>query len=125
MGNYNSACRTNNFEVRNEIDFVNQMSNINSIKVVKECSGFSITADGGWPQISQNKSLNNVDITIDFPHLVSRYLIDGEVAVFMEIGLEKYNNKGVVLVINNKGERKSGKLIEVHCLIDTIKEARL
>lgn len=119
MANYYSSCRTNYFKVKDKAAFELAMSEIPCIEVVhKENDSFCLLGDdpdgGGWPSWMQDEDTEE-EREIDLPLEVSKHLIDGEVAIFMESGAEKLRYiVGYAIAINSKGEQVSLGLNDIY-----------
>lgn len=124
MANYYAACRTNYFEVKDEDAFIDAMSNIPNIELgVKENGTYCLLGhdpDGaGWPTYSYNEETEE-EIEIDLPVLVSKHLVDGAVAIFMESGAEKLRYViGYAVAINNRGEQVNVGLSDIYDIART------
>jgi hypothetical protein len=124
MEYYRATCRTNYFNVKNNDVFEKAMAKIPSITVKKEERGFFILGIGpdasGWPSWIYDEKTNN-RIEIDFPALVSQFLADEEVAIFIEVGTETLRYvQGQAEAINNKGDRRLVNLNNIYQLANEI-----
>jgi hypothetical protein len=120
MANYYASCRSNYFNVKNDEAFIEAMSAVPSIELCRTKNGFAILGscpDGsGWPSWAYDEE-TDTDIEIDLPDIVSKHLVDNDVAIFMESGAEKLRYiSGWAEAINNKGERKSISLSQIYDL---------
>lgn len=119
MANYNGSCRSNYFNVKDDEAFMEAMNDIPSISLKKTKQGFVILGehtDSGWPSHFYNDETGEAT-DIDLPEIVSKHLVDGDVAIFMESGAEKLRYiAGYAEAINNKGERKSINLDQIYDL---------
>lgn len=117
MANYEASCRSNYFNVKDGDAFLEEMSAIPFIEALNTEKGFVILGDcsngSGWPSWVYDEETDE-DIEIDLPEIVSKHLVDGDVAIFMESGAEKLRYiVGYAEAINNKGERKSINLEQI------------
>lgn len=117
MANYYASCRSNYFNVKDDDAFNEEMSAIPSIEVRNTEKGFVILGDcpdgSGWPSWIYDEETGE-ESEIDLPEIVSKHLVDGDVAIFMESGAEKLRYvAGYAEAINNKGERKSINLAQI------------
>jgi len=118
MANYYASCRSNYFKVKDEDAFILAMSEIPGIEVSQEANDTFCLLGGdpdgaGWPSWVQDD--DGKDIEIDLPLEVSKYLADGEVAIFMESGAEKLRYVvGYAVAINSQGEQVSIGLNDIY-----------
>jgi hypothetical protein len=117
MANFYAACRTNYFKVKDDDAFIAAMSEIPGLDVGNSDDGFYILGDdpdgAGWPNWVQDDEGNEIEI--DLPLEVSKYLADGEVAIFMESGAEKLRYiVGYAVAINSQGEQVSIGLNDIY-----------
>jgi hypothetical protein len=115
MANYYSQSRSNYFRVKDEDAFLADMEDIPGIEVQgNNENGFVILGDdpdgaNTWAKMDWD------DVEYDIPEIVSKHLIDDEVAIFMEVGSEKLRYLvGVALAINNKGETEQITLADIY-----------
>lgn len=121
MTNYISSCRSNYFEVKDAQAFKKEMESVPEVEV--EMSGtwpnvfclFVVHHDGaGWPVYKYNEVTDKWD-EFNIFNTVARHLVDGEVAVFMEVGSEKLRYLiGYALAINNKLESREISLYDIY-----------
>ena len=111
MANYFGTCRSNYFRVKDEHKFQKEMNDY-EVYVFWEVDLVMLTMndyEGLWPY--EDKDGNE----IDFFQIGAKHLVDGEVAVFLEIGHENLKIlNGSAIAINNKGEVQSVNLTEIY-----------
>ena len=117
MANYYASCRSNYFNVKDHDAFYEEMSAIPSIEVRNTEKGFAILGDcpngSGWPSWIYDEETGE-ETEIYLPEIVSKHLVDGDVAIFMESGVENLRYvAGYAEAINNKGELKSINLAQI------------
>jgi len=118
MANYYASARSNYFRVKNPEAFMEEMFNVPDITIHGDNEkGFCILVDGGdyggWPSWALDEDDNEYEV--DVPVLVSKHLMDDEVAIFMEAGAEKLRYvTGYAEAINSKGERTGINLFDIY-----------
>jgi hypothetical protein len=87
MANYESMFRTNHFRVKNEDAFCKWAYDIGAnyfpVKIEGE-TAYCMTRYAGIPDFSESR-----EDEIDFASELAEHLVEGEVAVYMEVGYEK------------------------------------
>lgn len=114
MANYYGTARTNYFAVKDGKAFEEEMAGL-PVELITEKTedgetlyGFlDASSDGSGLDWYQYDEETEEDTEIDWPGVLARHLKDGSVAVFMEVGAEKYRYlTGVAWAVNSKGEQR-------------------
>jgi hypothetical protein len=111
MANYYAKARSNYFKVK-DIEKFQALCNELNVEMIKRDNlvGFICTLDpdcGGLPSSKYNEETEDHD-EIDISQEIYPHLCEGEVAVMMEAGYEKYRYvNGYALAVNWKGEEES------------------
>lgn len=110
MANYYANARSNYFAVKDVEAFKAAMPS--EIGVWTDNQGlarvaiFAEGADGnGWQSHEYADDLSDEGVEIDLPALIAPHLLDGEVAILMEVGNEKLRYLiGHAVAVNSKGK---------------------
>lgn len=94
MANYVGRARTNYFAVKNAVAFKEEFEQLD-LEVIDHKEGdttlyglMSNSDNGGWPSDRYDEAADEYE-PLDLPAMVAAHLVDGHVAVFLEIGWEK------------------------------------
>lgn len=111
MANYYATAISNTFQVKDLHKFVDELQAITTqIAIIIEdeannklCLHAASLDENGWPSYIYDEETND-DLEFDIAEFVSKHLVPGSVAVFMETGAEKtrYVN-GYAVAINSEG----------------------
>jgi len=121
MANYYGDARSNYFRVKDEQGFVEWCSSLGLSPIYKTDSktkdrpcGFLVcTDDGSVP--SYREATNGEVEDIDFLGELSTHLVEGEVAVVMELGREKQRYYiGLANAVNSKGKTVTVTLDDIY-----------
>lgn len=121
MANYIGSARTNYFNVKSLSKFNEALLEVPDIELVfnDDDQVGIIVSDGDsgtFPSFIWDDDKED-DVELDLAGLVSEHLVEGEVAIFMEVGAEKLRYvSGYAEAINSKGERKSISLNNIYDL---------
>lgn len=122
MANYVGFARTNYFHVKDLAALKAELAPI-SVEVVGKGIGGGTQVEeaedglvcilshdeGGWP--SEYLDDDDEIVEIDLPNVIAKHLVDGEVAVSMEVGYENLRYLvGYAWAINSKGETRAVNL---------------
>jgi hypothetical protein len=123
MANYYGQGRTNTFAVKDAEAFKAEMAQY-PVEVFTHNDKFGLmdsNQDGAGFDWSYYDDKTEDDIQIEWTEVLAKHLADGEVAVLMEIGSEKYRYfTGYALAVNNKGETKHIDLADIYKLAETL-----
>ena len=119
MANYYANARSNYFRVKDPASFKETMA-VYDVEVHEnsnEANTFCLlaaNADGAvWPSWVEGD--RGEEVEIDFFEIVSSFLADEEVAIFMEAGAEKLRYiVGEAFAVNNKGDSQSVSLDQIY-----------
>ncbi len=110
MANYHATARSNVFHVTDPDAFTAALADLD-IEVVADdpedrARVFVLChAEGGWPGWRHDEEKGE-DIDVDVPAIVAAHLSDGQVAVFLEAGADKFQSVcGAACAVNNRGGR--------------------
>lgn len=142
MANYIAKSRTNYFRVK-DVDALKaelakygiepgDMNNlgygvdlaIDQDNTNKPDGAIALFSDGGWPSLDEEIVANRLGLEDDEPapseheslvDLFGSHLIDGEVAIFMEVGFEKMRYfGGTAVAVNSAGETRRVDLDDIY-----------
>ena len=119
MANFYGSCRTNYFKVKSNGKFEEAMGEISGIEVITGADDtYGILGDdpdgGTWPGFTWDEETGDM-VEIDLMDIVSKHLIDGEVAIFMECGAEKLRYVvGCAVAVNNKGDMRVINMSDIY-----------
>lgn len=130
MANWIGVARSNYFHVADRDAFDDMIAPIRNagLEVVSkggDPTWIALIADdeNGWPSEYEPEDENDPQadafgmVQFDIAEIVAPFLVDGEVAIFMETGFEKAKYvTGVTVAINNKGERRRVDLYDIYDL---------
>ena len=127
MANYYGMARTNYFEVKDFEAFKEELDNISLIEAHSKPTEEGTTLvslysedEAGWVWTSYDKDTEE-DTYVDWSGIFTRHLVDGSVAIVMEIGNEKLRYlSGLAIAYNNKGESKAVSLEDIYELAKTL-----
>lgn len=108
MANYIPYARSNYYAVKDDDAYIAEISEIAGIDLITDKDGrHGMIFEDGIPSWVWNEELED-DEEIDIWEIVSKHLVDGEVAIFQEIGFEKMRYlSGYAVAVNSKNESKS------------------
>jgi hypothetical protein len=126
MANYYGQSRTNYFLVKDEAAFKAEMEKYNVTVItskIDDQTAYGIMDadnDGGGLQWSQfNDDTEDYD-DIPWEHVIGQHLQDGQVAILVETGAEKYRYlSGWAIAFNNKGESRR---VDINDIFELAKE---
>ncbi len=123
MANFYGTARSNYFEVKDTDAFEAAMAKLPDITVVTQGELVGIIVDDGdsgcFPSYAYNADgdVDFEDEEVDIVAIVAEHLVDGAVAIFMEVGAEKLRyTSGWAQAINSKGECKTISLNDIYDL---------
>lgn len=119
MANYYGFARTNYFHVKDLAAFRAALAPL-PIEIVgkghenEPQAGEPVALlsrdDAGWPSAYWDEEADT-DVEVDLPDVIAQHLVDGDVAVAMEIGYEKLRYLiGYGWAVNSKGETRAVNL---------------
>lgn len=128
MADWYGSARTNYFRVKDleafkaelgkpqyEVDIVELDPTSALTQVPGYIALFSTGEKGGWESSYYDDDVEDEWVEFDIPSIVAPFLIDGEVAVFIEAGAEKLRYiTGFAEAINNKSERRLVTLSSIY-----------
>ncbi len=121
MANYIAQWRSNHFCVKDTDAFEKEMSGIPGVYAEKEEDGrfvLSCSSDddtGSMPQYRYGNKDEDEEEEIDFPAIIASHLLNGEVAILMEVGYEKLRYLvGEAIAVNSKGETRHVSLNDIY-----------
>ena len=109
-----SFCRSNYFHVKDHNEFVKAIFHVPDVKIVQCDLGVALFSErpgrSSWPDLDYEGYSIDIDQVV-FPHLV-----EGSVAIFMEISSSRSLDHicGSATVINSKGEKRNTCLSEIY-----------
>lgn len=108
MADYRATARSNYFKVKDEEAFETFCGKIGVEMITKDGRvGFicSLDPDCGAPPSSMYSEDVGDHIEIDLCEAISQHLVEGEVAIIVEAGHEKFNYvSGSAIAVNSKGK---------------------
>lgn len=120
MANYVATARSNYFEVKDPEAFKSWVANCPNVGLISKDDGtFAVYSDdpdsGSWPNYRFDEETGDYDEEFDFFAGVAEFLVDGEIAVFMEVGAEKlrYCN-GYAIAVHSNGEYETLNLDRIY-----------
>ena len=121
MANFYGHARSNYFEVKDMDAFEKEMSNLPDLTVIHQGDLVGVMVDnsdsGCFPSWKYNEDgeMDMEDEEIDIVVIVADHLVEGSVAIFMEVGAEKMRYiSGWAEAINSKHERKTISLNNIY-----------
>jgi len=116
MANYYATWRSNYFKVKDPEAFKKEMAEISDIEVIEGNN------TGHWAILGKNPDGAGIPCfntatneEIDLPQVISSHLVDGEVAVLMEVGSEKMRYLvGVAFAVNSRGKTRQVVLQDIY-----------
>jgi hypothetical protein len=119
MANYVATARSNYFKVKDAEGFKSWVSNCPNVALISRDDGtFAVYSDdpdsGSWPTFKWDEEIGD-DVEFDLFEEIAEFLIDGEIAVFMEVGAEKlrYCN-GYAIAVHSNGEYETLNLDRIY-----------
>lgn len=117
MANYYGTARSNYFKVKDKNKFVDEFINVFSLSLIKDDEnrvGFIVqTEDGAIPANITDDNNND----INFDDELAKHLVEGEVAVYQEVGYEKMRYlTGYSTAVNSKGETVTVSINDIYRL---------
>ncbi len=117
MENWWGFGRTNFVRVKDQKAFLHWARSLPNVSVIEKEGRFALCADGddGWPAVMGKDGYKEFPLIADS----SKYLEDGEVFVFKQVGLfdDQYIT-GWAQAVNSTGEVLSIQLDDIHVLIE-------
>jgi hypothetical protein len=115
MANYYGVGRTNFFQVKDPNAFEAEMKKYGlRVKLDDDFAMLISENEGGFEWSYQD---DETDLDIDYSDVFRRHLVDGAVAVIMEVGNEKLNYLGgYAVAYNNKGESREVSISDIFTL---------
>ena len=120
MANYVATARSNYFKVKDPEAFKSWVANCPNVGLISKDDGtFAVYSDdpdsGSWPNYRFDEETGDYDEEFDFFAGVAEFLVDGEIAVFMEVGAEKlrYCN-GYAIAVHSSGEYEALNLDRIY-----------
>ena len=122
MSQWIGAARTNFFQVIDEAKF-REWAAERKLSVETKATGsttlfgiYSETDDGGWPTQTWPDSENN-PIEVDMVAELAAHLVEGQIAVLMEVGHVKCCHlDGTAVAVNHTGARATVELCHIYQL---------
>jgi len=122
MSQWIGAARTNFFQVIDEAKF-REWAAERELSVETKATGsttlfgiYSETDDGGWPTQTWPDSENN-PIEVDMVAELAAHLVEGQIAVLMEVGHVKCCHlDGTAVAVNHTGARAAVELCHIYQL---------
>jgi hypothetical protein len=125
MANYYGIGRTNYFRVKDEAAFREAVEGLSgmTLRTRSESDLFMLMDDnpdgGGWcvlPKGADGEADWDAEY-VDIADFLAAHLADGEVAIVMESGHEKYRYvTGWAIAVNSRGERKCVSIDDIYIL---------
>jgi hypothetical protein len=125
MANYYGIGRTNYFRVKDEAAFREAVEGLSgmTLRTRSESDLFMLMDDnpdgGGWCVLPKGAD-GEADLDaeyVDIADFLAAHLADGEVAIVMESGHEKYRYvTGWAIAVNSRGERKCVSIDDIYIL---------
>ena len=119
MANYVATARSNYFKVKDPEAFESWVANCPNVGLISEDDGtFAVYSDdpdsGSWPNYRFDEETGDYE-EFDIFAEIAEFLIDGEIAVFMEVGAEKlrYCN-GYAIAVHSNGEYETLNLDRIY-----------
>lgn len=119
MANYVATARSNYFKVKDAEGFKSWVANCPNVALISLDDGtFAVYSDdpdsGSWPNYRWNEETEDCE-EFDIFAEIAEFLIDGEIAVFMEVGAEKlrYCN-GYAIAVHSNGEYETLNLDRIY-----------
>ena len=119
MANYVATARSNYFKVKDPESFESWVANCPNVALISEDDGtFAVYSDdpdsGSWPNYRWNEETEDY-VEFDLFAEIAEFLVDGEIAVFMEVGAEKmrYCN-GYAIAVHSNGEYETLNLYRIY-----------
>lgn len=107
MANYYSSSRSNYFRVKDKEKFKDFLDSTRSLSFIEDKegrAGFLVEGEEGLPYYIYNEETGE-ESELDLAQELSQHLIDGEVAIYQEVGAEKLRYLvGYSVAVNSKGE---------------------
>ena len=123
MANYVATARSNYFKVKNPKTFKSWVANCPNVGFISMDDGtFAVYSDdpdsGSWPNYRFDEETGDYE-EFDFFAGVAEFMVDGEIAVFMEVGAEKlrYCN-GYAIAVHSNGEYETLNLGRIYDLAE-------
>lgn len=123
MANYVATARSNYFKVKDPEAFESWVANCPNVGLISEDDGtFAVYSDdpdsGSWPNYRFDEETEDYE-EFDIFAEIAEFLIDGEIAVFMEVGAEKlrYCN-GYAIAVHSNGEYETLNLGRIYDLAE-------
>lgn len=114
MANYYGTTRTNYFAVKDGAAFEKELEDF-PVQIISQTGEDGVTrygfldsnVDGAGLDWSYWDHDTDDSVEIDWLGILAKHLADGEVAIIMEVGAEKYRYLvGTAIAVNNKGETR-------------------
>jgi hypothetical protein len=107
MANYYSSSRSNYFKVKDTEKFKDFLDSTRSLSFIEDKEGrvgFLVETEEGLPYYIYDEETGE-ESELDLAQELSQHLIDGEVAIYQEVGAEKLRYLvGYSVAVNSKGE---------------------
>lgn len=113
MADWWGYSRSNYFEVKDRDAFGAWLADIGEICILheeNECIAIAGDNFGGWP------TCRGEDCEpFDFADELSSFLVEGEIAVLIEVGAEKLRyNTGIAIAVDHRGKRTEANLSDIY-----------
>jgi hypothetical protein len=117
MANWYGTARSNYFRVKDEQAFRAAFANL-EVEIATDAEGrFALlcgTELGSWPSWIPGDD-NESDTEIDVFEMVAEHLVDGDVAVLMEVGAEKMRYvTGYAVAVNSRNDQRVVSLDSIY-----------
>ena len=123
MANYVATARSNYFKVKDPEVFKAWVEGCPDIGLISGDDGtFAVYSDdpdsGSWPNFKWDEDTGDY-VEFDLFAEIAEFLVDGEIAVFMEVGAEKlrYCN-GYAIAVHSNGEYETLNLDRIYGLAE-------
>jgi len=124
MADWYGSARTNYFRVKDETRFRKWAESAGDMEVVKDDEGrvalLSQDEHGGWPGWRYNQETEEEE-DLDLFQEVAEHLLEGSVAVFIEVGAEKLRYlTGRAVAVNASGQIVAHSLDQIYELAKSL-----
>ena len=117
MANYYASSRTNYFNVKDRKAFDEALENIPDIDIITSDDKVGILCigeSGSFPSFLFDEETGDEE-EIDISDIVAGHLIEGDIAIFMEVGAEKMRYLiGAAWAVNHKNEHVMINLSDIY-----------
>jgi hypothetical protein len=126
MANWYGKSRSNYFRVKDADAFKKVLKQMHGLTIIEqEDNTFMLYVDGendgAWPysKYVEDEHGNEEEIDIDIAEEIFPHLVEGEVAIFLQIGSEKFRClTGWAQAVNSKGEQEMVNINDIYTLVE-------